>query len=83
MIFRSLQVRKIGEELVVVWPGHLGSQPRDFVFACERTGNRLRNITKIMTLEDNLDDVTIDLNGFGAFHRFFVAVRLWRDRGGA
>ncbi len=81
VVFRSLQIRKIGEELVVVWPGRLGSQHRDFVFACERTGDKIHHISKIMTLEENLDDVTIDLASFGAFHRFFVAVRLWRDRG--
>ncbi len=81
VVFRSLQIKKVGEELIVVWPGRLGAQPRDFVFACERTGNKIHQISKIMALEENLDDVMIDLSGFGAFHRFFAAVRLWRDRG--
>ncbi|MEM7583731.1 MAG: hypothetical protein AAF560_10160 [Acidobacteriota bacterium] len=83
VVFRSLQVRKVGEELIVIWPGRLGDRPRDFVFSYERVGDRIDHITKIMALEEDLDNITIDLKSFGAFHRFFAAVRLWRDRGAA
>ncbi|HEX4949070.1 MAG TPA: hypothetical protein VFZ34_20500 [Blastocatellia bacterium] len=82
------------EQFLVIWPGERNGQSRDFVFTCRREGERLGNVKKIMRLEDSLDRMTVSTavatqnkmdallaeEQYQAFHNFFHAVSIWRQR---
>ena len=86
------------EEFLVIWPGRLGDQSRDFVFTCKREGDRLGKIRTIMRLEDTLAETLVNTpvraeatagselesqlenEQYQAFHNFFHAVSIWRQR---
>lgn len=82
------------EQFLVIWPGRLDGQSRDFVFTCKRAGEQLGDIKALMRLEDTLTltsmsttvltgaalDATLADEQYQAFHNFFHAVSLWRQR---
>ncbi len=83
VIFRTYRTRRGEQLLVVVWPGETGQRIRDFVFAVEKRGEEIGEIEDLMGIGDELPDITLDHDQFSALHRFFAAMRLWRNRGAA
>lgn len=82
------------EEFLVIWPGQWEGRSRDFVFTCKRAGDEIEHVKEIMRLEDTLDRMTIGIavatgnaleaqladEQYQAFHNFFHAVSIWRQR---
>ena len=79
-------------EFLVIWPAPYSEKSGDFVFSCERKGDKIQNVAAVMSLEDTPVGVRVraavgneaktDLSErqYEAFHNFFHAVRIWRSR---
>ena len=81
-------------EFVVVWPGTHQDHFRDFVFRCKlRTRDDMLEMSDprfLVTLDQPVSGLTMRTQGesdgslsgadYEAFHNFFHAVRMWRDR---
>ena len=75
-------------DFLVVWPGALQNQPRDFVFSCKMEKGEIKDIHRIMGLAQDLgldpvggaEGVEITRDQYEPFHNAFHAVRIWRSR---
>lgn len=100
VIFLAYAGKTPEQKFLIIWPGAYRGEERDFVFTCELKGDdqdqpTLENISKVMGLDEDLEDVFIDFDAqaphltdlsqdqYTPFHNFFHAARIWRFRMGA
>lgn len=81
VVFRTYRVRRAEEALVVIWPGEPGSGDPSLAFAVEKRGEKVGDVEAVLGAGDAVSRVTLTREHFAVLHRFFVALRLWRNRG--